>query len=149
MKSLRIGLVALLAILLALSLSATLGATGKAPSPALDQIFSNARAQIVEVVPAQAKAMLAKTNKPLLVDVRTLEEFKAGALPGAMHLDRGKLEFLVEGKIVDKGKDILVYCQSGGRGTLATQTLEKMGYFNVRNIKGGFLAWKEAGYPVK
>ena len=93
--------------------------------------------------------MLTQINKPLLIDVRTLEEFKAGAIPGAMHLDRGKLEFLVEGKIADKGTPILVFCQSGGRGTLATMTLKKMGYFNVKNIKGGFLAWKKAGYPVK
>lgn len=148
MKSLYLGLAALLAFLLVLPLSVALGAKSKPPSPALDKMFSSARAQIAEVMPAQAKAMLAKTNKPIMVDVRTLEEFKAGAIPGAMHLDRGKLEFLVEGKIADKGTPILVFCQSGGRGTLATMTLKKMGYINVKNIKGGFAAWQKAGYPV-
>jgi rhodanese-related sulfurtransferase len=43
---------------------------------------------------------------------------------------------------------IICHCGGGGRGALATESLQKMGYKTVRNMTGGFKAWKAAGLPT-
>lgn len=71
----------------------------------------------------------------MLVDVRTLAEFSQGAIPGAIcePVDdlRGRLEHL------PKGKELLLYCQVGLRGYVASRLLTQHG-FKVRNLSGGF-----------
>lgn len=128
---------------LALPISALWAA---AQRPALDSMLQGAKAKITEVSVQQAKGLL--EGGTLFVDVRTGGEYAAGHLPGAMHLDRGMLEFQVETKVPDKTQAIVVYCKSGGRGSLATATLMEMGYTNVKNMAGGYLAWEKAGYPT-
>lgn len=119
----------------------------QADRPALGHMLASARSGITQITPAQAEALMARGGT-LFVDVRTMEEWRAGHLPGAKHLDRGKLEFMVERAVPDKSTPIVVYCKSGGRGALATQTLMEMGYTNVRNMAGGYAAWAKAGYKV-
>lgn len=53
------------------------------------------------------------------------------------------------GKISDKSTALLVYCKTGGRGVLASKTLQSMGYNNVTNMDGGWVGWEKAGYPVE
>lgn len=136
----------LTAFVLSLPLMSALGAAEE--RPAMQSMLSQAKQRIEEVSPSQAAAMIASTPDLVVVDVRTLQEFQAGHLRGAKHLDRGLLEFRVEREIPDKSAPILVYCRSGGRGALATATLMEMGYTNVRNLAGGFMGWQEAGLPV-
>ena len=83
----------------------------------------------------------------LALDVREPQEFMQGHLPDAVLMPRGVLEFRVgdHPALKNKEHEILVYCQAGGRGGLATQTLQQMGYTRVINIIGGFSAWAEAG----
>ena len=115
--------------------------------PALKQMLEATRSHITEISPAQGQALMANAGT-VFVDVRTTEEWTAGHLPGAKHLDRGKLEFMVETSLPDKATPIVVYCKSGDRGALAAATLQEMGYTNVRNLAGGFMGWAKAGYAV-
>jgi rhodanese-related sulfurtransferase len=48
----------------------------------------------------------------------------------------------------DKAAQIVIYCGSGHRSTMAMSILWAYGYTNVRSMSGGFAAWIEAGYPV-
>jgi len=43
---------------------------------------------------------------------------------------------------------IICHCGGGGRSALAAESLQKMGYKNVRSMAGGFKAWKAAGLPA-
>ena len=108
---------------------------------------TTAKQNIVEVSVSDAKALLDKGGY-IFLDVRTSKEFKMGHIPGAMHLARGLLEFKIAKKVPDKNANIIIYCKSGGRGSLATYTLGQMGYKSVKNMAGGWKAWTKAGYPI-
>jgi adenylyltransferase/sulfurtransferase len=60
---------------------------------------------------------------------------------------RGYLELRIENSVPDKSTPILLYCAGGTRSVLAARTLHEMGYADVRSLKGGFTAWKDAGQP--
>ena len=86
-------------------------------------------------------------------DVRELE--REGVIPGAFHAPRGMLEFWVDPQspyhkpIFGEDKTFVIHCASGWRSLLATEVLQRMGLKPVKNLKGGFAAWKDAGGPVE
>jgi rhodanese-related sulfurtransferase len=47
-----------------------------------------------------------------------------------------------------KNADIVVYCRTDARAALCAKALSDIGYTNVKNLKGAFKAWGEAGYPI-
>lgn len=83
----------------------------------------------------------------ILVDVRTSEEFKKGAIAGAVNLPVDKL-----GIYVDKLKNyktIYLYCLSGGRSGFAQAQLPTLGVNGkIINLTSGLLAWRKEGYPL-
>jgi len=113
-----------------------------------DDFKKEALKHITTITLSEAKALLDKGGFTFL-DVRTEKEFKKGHIPGAVNFPRGKLEFGIDKKIPDKNTSIVVYCKTGGRSALATYTLVKMGYKNLKNMDGGWKAWTKAGYPVE
>jgi len=58
------------------------------------------------------------------------------------------IELDIEEKVPDPNAMIICHCFGGGRGALATETLQKMRYKNVRSMAGGFKVWKDAGLPA-
>ncbi len=51
--------------------------------------------------------------------------------------------------VAPEDRDIVLYCGTGGRSALAAETLDKMGYRNVRSMDGGIVAWATARLPVE
>jgi glyoxylase-like metal-dependent hydrolase (beta-lactamase superfamily II) len=84
-----------------------------------------------------------------LLDVREERAFRAGHIPGAVHLPRGQLELRADGVLPDPTARIVTYCELGKISTLAASTLRTMGYTHVVALDGGFEAWAKAGYPVE
>ncbi|MEI6385706.1 MAG: rhodanese-like domain-containing protein [Spirochaetota bacterium] len=85
-------------------------------------------------------ALLAnKEAKPLLLDVRTQEEFAAGYIPGALLLPYD--EITARFKEADKGRPIVVYCRSGRRSDIARTTLLGLGFTNVSDF-GAYTKWR-------
>ena len=85
----------------------------------------------IEMVTVNEASTLHESGEWVFLDVRTEKEFKKGAVPEALHLQRGLLEFKVEKKIPNKTAKIVVYCKCGSRAALCSCTLKKMGYSNV------------------
>jgi rhodanese-related sulfurtransferase len=85
---------------------------------------------------------------PFLLDVReTAEVEKDGYIEGAVNIPvRDLLNNLDKLPALDE--PIVVYCASGHRGGYALEALKMLGYTNVRNLGGGFNAWKKAELPV-
>ena len=105
-------------------------------------LLNAAKAEIREIDPNDVAARL---DHFTLLDVREPEEYEQGAVPGAVHLPRGNLEFSVEGRLPDKDAPIAVYCAGGVRSAFATKTLQDLGYTDVASIIGGFNKWKDEG----
>lgn len=110
------------------------------------QLMDEARRAVPEVSAQEAKELVEKNEKYLLLDVREKEEYREGHLVGAVSLPRGFLEIKVETTIPDKATPILAYCAGGVRSLLASKALKDMGYQNVISMSGGYGAWKTAGY---
>ena len=85
------------------------------------------------------------TKNFVLIDVRTPEEFKAGAVEGAVNLPLDVIEQQISKAVPDKKQQIYVYCRSGRRSAAAAAKLKKAGYSSVENL-GGF---SEAGIKIK
>lgn len=76
-----------------------------------------------------------KSIDPLVVDVRTPEEFSNGAYPGAINIPLDEIEDRVE-EFGDLNRSITLYCASGGRSSYAQQILASLGYTNLENGGG-------------
>lgn len=89
---------------------------------------------------AKEVEQLIKEGKRLnIVDVREVEEVITEKIPGSLHILLGLLEFRMHE--LDKSKEYIMVCRSGGRSGRAYQLLESHG-FNVINMSGGMLAWE-------
>jgi rhodanese-related sulfurtransferase len=138
----------LLVALLMSALFALNGSLALAKDMTAGDFKEEALESITTISVADAKALFDKGGV-LFLDVRGEKEYRSGHVPGAMNIPRGLLEFVVGDKIPDKNATMVVYCKSGGRSCLASNTLVKMGYKNIKNMDGGWKAWISAGYPVE
>ena len=105
-------------------------------------LLNDAKSHIVEAEPS---AVVDQLGKATFLDVREPDEYEQGALPGAIHIPRGHLEFQVEGRIPDKSAPLYVYCAGGVRSAFAAKTLADLGYTSVVSVIGGFNKWKDEG----
>lgn len=111
------------------------------------KLIAEAKRHITEISPGEA-AEKAKCGEATIIDVREQDEWDKGHIPDAIHLSRGTIELDIEEKIPDPNAMIICHCGGGGRSALAAESLQKMGYKNVRSMAGGFKAWKAAALPT-
>ena len=90
-----------------------------------------------------------KANKvPVLVDVRSPEEFASGHVPGARNIPLESLGARMDTLAEYKSGDVYVICQSGRRSSHAADQLSAAGFHAV-NVRGGTGAWMGAGLPTE
>lgn len=112
---------------------------------AFKKLVSDAKTHISEISTTEAAALKQSDPKTVVIDVRETKDWEAGHVPGAVHLSRGVVELEIEEAVPDVNTPIICYCGGGGRSALVADSLQKMGYKNVRSMAGGFRAWKERG----
>ena len=110
------------------------------------KLVAEAKRHITEISPADARKQV-ESGEAILIDVREEEDWREDHAKDAAHLSRGVIELEIEEQVPDLKKPIICYCGGGSRSALVTESLQKMGYENVRSLAGGFRAWKEAGLP--
>ncbi len=118
-------------------------------NPGFLKLVEQVKQRIKECSIAEVKAKLDRGEPFHFIDVREDHEFAKDHARGARHLGRGILERDIETVIPDKQAEIILYCGGGFRSALATDSLQQMGYSNVRSMEGGIRAWREAGYPLE
>lgn len=97
------------------------------------------------VAPAAVDEIATRADAPLVLDVRTPEEYAAGHVPGAVLIPHDQLA----GRLseLDRDRWVLVYCKSGRRAGIAERLLAEEG-FEVRQIEGSWQRWSAEGLPV-
>lgn len=150
-----------LAIIFAVAAATTAPALAQqlaAPAPAWPPIVSEhvaaVRKTIKTIDMAGYLVAVKNPNGAMLLDIREPAEFAAGHVPGAVNIPRGVLEFQIYKALgypnqVDTEKTIYVQCQTGGRATLATDDLKKIGFKNPIAVIMNWPEWVQAGSPVE
>jgi molybdopterin/thiamine biosynthesis adenylyltransferase/rhodanese-related sulfurtransferase len=110
------------------------------------QRIEDLRQRIAEVSPTEAQALAAAGA--LLVDIRETEELAAGTPIPSVHVARGFLELRIEELAQDASQTIVVLCAGGVRSLFAADSLQGLGYRDVRSLRGGYQAWLEARLPT-
>lgn len=105
-------------------------------SVALLALVPGLRAAEAPAPAAPAPEAPAAAPKPVIIDVRSQEEWDAGHIEGAIRITHDVIGSRIEAAVKDKSTPITVYCRSGRRAAVAKQTLDKMGYTKVENAGG-------------
>ena len=100
-----------------------------------------------EVDVVTLKADLDRGAVPLLVDVRTADEYAAGHVPGAKNVPLDQMDARLS-EFGAPADEVYVICQSGSRSARASRTLVDSGFHPV-NVSGGTGAWRAADFPVQ
>ena len=88
-----------------------------------------------------------ETGERNLIDVREYPEFAGGRINGARLIPLGDIEKRYTE--IDRDKTAYLICRSGKRGSEAQKKLVSLGFSDVRNVRGGFDAWKAAGFDFE
>jgi rhodanese-related sulfurtransferase len=113
------------------------------------KLVNEAKTRVRETDIEGYKAMRARGEKHVLVDVREDHEFSAGHVKGAVHLSKGTIERDVETKYPDKETKLVLYCGGGFRSALVADNLQKMGYKNPISLDGGWRALQTSGLDLE
>jgi len=98
------------------------------------------------VAPTELQARIVGDSPPLVLDVRTADEYGAGHVPGAVLIPHDQLEARI-GEL-GSAREVVVYCRTGRRSALIEPLLEAHG-FRVRQLEGSWQAWQAAGLPIE
>ncbi len=106
----------------------------------------NVAADIKEVSPAEAQAVVSKAYSQF-IDVRTPEEYSGGHAARAENIPLDTLTASFDK--LEKNEPVYVICQTGNRSKKAVGILKEAGFNNVLNVTGGTVAWQAAGLPME
>jgi rhodanese-related sulfurtransferase len=103
---------------------------------------------VERVTPEEAKELMDSGGDYIYLDVRTVQEFDGGHVPGAKNVPllepaMGRMQMnphfleIIEANF-DKDQKMIVGCQKGGRSMKAAELLQEAGFKNVVDMRGGF-----------
>ncbi len=101
---------------------------------------SPAPAEYHKLTAEEAKARMDSGDPVIIVDVRTLEEFQSGHVPGAINVPNEGILNEMPDQLPDKDQELLLYCRSGRRSADAAHKLIALGYTKVYDF-GGIIDW--------
>ncbi len=97
----------------------------------------------IEVLPKLVyKEKIENSIAVQLVDVRTPAEYSAGHIDQALNIDYNAPAFEQRIQTLDKTKPVYIYCQSGGRSSRAAKVMQSLGFQQIYDLQGGYLAWQ-------
>lgn len=102
--------------------------------------------QIQTITPVELQQKLNEADAPLVIDVRSPEEYKLdGHISGSRLLPLPVL--LQRSQEIPKDRPVVFVCRSGNRSHIACEQLASQGYTQVINMVGGMIGWHSAGLP--
>lgn len=106
----------------------------------------NTENPIQNMSPTEVKALIG-TKGVALIDVRESAEYKEGHIAQAKLMPLGTVT--AHAADLAKYDKVIVVCRSGNRSSMACRTLQSNGVKNLINLRGGMIAWAQAGLPIK
>jgi phage shock protein E len=101
------------------------------------------------VAPDQLAEVLAEPDPPLLLDVRTREEWEAGHVPGAHAIPIGELAERASELEAFREHGVIAYCERGPRAERALDVLREAGFEKVGILDGSMSRWRAEGRPIE
>ena len=98
---------------------------------------------------SEAYTITQNTSSLFILDVRTGEEYSVGHINNSYLLPYTEITSRQDELPENKSQPILVYCRSGGRSAIASETLIGLNYTTIYNMLDGFSAWLDANYPYE
>ena len=98
------------------------------------------KAMYEQISPEEAKKIMDSGGEHIILDTREQDEFDEGHIKGAILIPYTEIENKAEELLPDKDAQILVYCRSGRRSKIASESLAKLGYTNIKEF-GGIIDW--------
>ena len=126
------------------------------PIKSLKTLVSEAMEEIKTINADEALKMVEENNCNL-IDIREDNELEStGKVENTVHIPRGKLEIyldpnsaLYQQGVLDKNKEIVLFCAGGVRSALAVKALKNMGYEKISHIEGGFGAISQSKFKIE
>ncbi|MDY3929739.1 MAG: rhodanese-like domain-containing protein [Clostridia bacterium] len=121
--------------------NSNIGIIGGADGPTEIIVSEKGEKSMYEQITAdEAKKIMDSGEEYILLDVREQDEFDEGHIPGSILIPYTEIDRKAEEILSDKDKQILVYCRSGRRSKIASESLARLGYTNVKEF-GGIIDW--------
>ncbi len=98
--------------------------------------------------PEALAELLASEAPPIVLDVRSAEEFATGHIPGALNIPHDRVGRDLDA-VGDRDRVVVTYCVVGARSAHAADALRDGGFHDVRLLTGDIGGWQEAGYAVE
>ena len=108
----------------------------------------NYRAASYREVSASVAAELIQNEKPVILDVRTPMEYNQGHLHQSILIPVQELQSRYKELGMHQNREILIYCATGNRSTVAAKILIDRGFKHIVNMRGGIYNWSRQNYPV-
>ena len=113
--------------------------------------------QEIKTISAHDALKMVEDNNCNLIDIRESNELEStGKVKNSVHIPRGKLEIyldpnsaLYQQGVLDKNKEIVLFCAGGVRSALAVKALKNMGYEKISHIEGGFAAISQSEFKIE
>lgn len=104
---------------------------------------------VPSLTPQEVAHLESSDEGPLLLDVRTPQEFDQGHIPGAFNIPHKELQRRISEIEPFREREVIVYCEKGGRARYAVGVLSKLGFHNLALIEGDMGEWRKNGLPVE
>lgn len=108
----------------------------------------DALANVPAISAATLESRLGTPSAPVVLDVRTPEEYAAGHLPGARLIPHDRLAQRLAELDQVKDQELIVYCRSGRRAALAIDLLKRAGFSRIGHLQGDYQGWSAEKRPV-
>ena len=123
----------------------------------LSDFITAARERVVDIQADDLEELLEDNDDVVLVDVREPYEYEKVHIPGAILVPRGMLEgaadpnnaHRIEALYSAREKPVVIYCETGARAAMAVDTLQQMGFNDVKNLAGGIKMWEAEDLDIE
>lgn len=103
---------------------------------------------VKNISPAELAEMIGDNQSLVMIDVRTPQEYAHdGHIPGSRLMPLASVSNRINE--LPQDRPLIMVCRSGSRSSMACEMLDKAGYSNAINLRGGMIAWKRAGLAAR